>query len=773
MPTPIDQLKQQDQEWVLREIKAILKEPDRNQVERKRRKLAEALSADYPKIASWIEEDGGLNENNPEHPVLSALPINRRKVASLRNKIVLIKYGGNSMVDETMKHCVITDICILKSIGAIPVVVHGGGPVISRLLGEVGHESRFIEGHRKTDRKIMGYVEMALSGTVNSNIVKLIGLHGFKSVGISGKDGGLVTAKKRIHRVKKGGTVHRSDLGQVGNVHSVNTDLVRTLIAGGYIPVIAPIGVGEDLEDYNINADMFAGHMAAALGAEALVALTDVDGLLIDKDDPSTLIPEITAHAAREEIGRIIRGGMIPKIEACLDALDGGITRAHIVNGMAEHSLLTILLTDQERGTTIIGQDSQSQDVLPGSASSADSITDFAQELTDTYHAPLYKRYPITLVEGHGVRVRDKAGNEYIDALSGIGVNSVGHCHPEVVAAIQEQSRRLIHVSNLYYTESQSRLAQRITKASGMDSVFFTNSGTEAVEGAIKLARRYAGKDETQSTIISMQGCFHGRSAGALSAHSPEQRKAFEPLLPGFKQIPFNDIDALNKAINDSTAAVILEPVQGEGGIRPATAEFLNEVRRLCDKHNAAIILDEIQCGIGRTGSFFAFQQFDITPDIVTSAKAMGGGVPIGAVLAQRQVAASFQAGDHGTTYGGNPLVCAAADAAIRVILEDGLANRALDLGKHMVDRLKKAAESRPCIREVRGRGLMIGVELDFPGKEIVNQMLKRGVLANCTAETVIRFLPPLIISRQDLDTVVDVFISSLDDVTNKTGQPA
>ena len=355
MPLPFDQLKPEDQDWVLAEIRAILREPLRRDADRKRRALADRLRDAYPGVAAWVEEDAPGPVGDAEPAVLAALPIDRGRVEALRDEVVLIKYGGNAMVDETLKQAVIADICNLKRLGAVPVVVHGGGPVISRLLGEVGLETRFIEGHRKTDRQVMGYVEMALSGKVNSEIVKLITLYGMKSVGISGKDGGMVTAQKRIHSVREGGTVRRSDLGQVGDVTAVDTDLVDTLVAGDYIPVIAPIGVGDDLEDYNINADMFAGHMAAALGARAFVALTDVDGLLLDKDDPATLIPEIAAHAAREELGRIIQGGMIPKVEACLIALEGGVPRAHVVNGTVEHSLLTVLLTAEGTGTTITG----------------------------------------------------------------------------------------------------------------------------------------------------------------------------------------------------------------------------------------------------------------------------------------------------------------------------------------------------------------------------------------------------------------------------------
>ncbi len=353
MPQPFDHLDAQEQSWVMEELRAILREPDPAEAERLRQALADKLRAGHPSVAAWVEGATAEEAETARHSSLEDLDVEPARAERLRGKVVLIKYGGNAMVDETRKQSVIADICALKSLGAVPVVVHGGGPVISELLGEVGVETPFVAGHRKTDREAMGYVEMALSGKVNSEVVKLISCHGYRSVGISGKDGGLVTASKRIHRVKEGDRVRRSDLGQVGDVTSVDTHLVTALLRAGYIPVIAPIGVGADLEDYNINADMFAGHVAAALRATAFMVLTDVDGVFLDIDDPGTLIPEFTPHAARDEIGRIIRGGMIPKIESCLIALAGGVGEARIVNGMTEHSLLTALLTAERTGTTI------------------------------------------------------------------------------------------------------------------------------------------------------------------------------------------------------------------------------------------------------------------------------------------------------------------------------------------------------------------------------------------------------------------------------------
>lgn len=353
MPQPFDHLDREDQSLVMQELRAILSEPDPKAADRRRRELARRFREDHPEMAAWIEGATAEEAETARHSSLESIDVDPDRVERLRGEIVVVKYGGNAMVDEERKQSVIGDICALRSLGVVPVVVHGGGPVISELLEEVGMETPFIAGHRKTDREAMSYVEMALSGKVNSEIVKLITCHGYRSVGISGKDGGLVTAAKRIHRVQEADRVRRSDLGQVGDVTAVDTHLLDSLLRAGYIPVVAPIGAGADLEDYNINADMFAGHVAAALDAAALIVLTDVDGIFLDLEDPATLIPEFTPHAARDEIGRIIRGGMIPKIESCLIALDGGVGEARIVNGMTGHSLLTALLTPAKTGTTI------------------------------------------------------------------------------------------------------------------------------------------------------------------------------------------------------------------------------------------------------------------------------------------------------------------------------------------------------------------------------------------------------------------------------------
>lgn len=395
---------------------------------------------------------------------------------------------------------------------------------------------------------------------------------------------------------------------------------------------------------------------------------------------------------------------------------------------------------------------------------------DTAQELAQKHHLDLYNRYDITLTEGKGIYVTDSEGNEYMDALAGIAVNTVGHCHPNVVKAIQDQAAKLIHVSNLYYTEPQSKLAQLLTDASGMDLAFFCNSGGEAVEGSIKLARKYAKVHGRKGKIISMKNCFHGRTIATISMGKKKYYEGFKPKLKGFDNIPFNDIKTLKKKVDDDTIGVILEPIQGEGGIHPATDEFMKAVRKVCDETGALMILDEIQCGVARTGSMYAYQQYDVQPDIVATAKALGGGFPIGGVLASKEVADALEYGEHGTTYGGNPLACAAAHASLSTIIEEDLATQAAEKGEYFMNKVREVAEGWDAIKEVRGKGLMIGVELSFEGKEVVNEMMKQGILSNCASNTVMRIVPPLIITKDELDRLFDVLIDSIKKVEENHG---
>ncbi len=388
------------------------------------------------------------------------------------------------------------------------------------------------------------------------------------------------------------------------------------------------------------------------------------------------------------------------------------------------------------------------------------------RKLDEACHFQVYKRYPILLERGEGARVWDSTGKEYIDMLAGIAVNALGHAHPAVLAALADQAGKMMHCSNLYYSEPQAKLAELLVEQSGLDRVFFCNSGTEAIEGAIKLARKWATRKGRGGTIVSMDGSFHGRSLAALTATGqPKYKEGLEPLPGGFTIVPFNDLGAVEEVLDDTVCAVLVEPVQGEGGIRPADPAYLAGLRKLCDERGALLIFDEIQCGIGRTGYTFAYQGYDVVPDVVTIAKALGAGFPIGAFLARQAVAECFKPGDHGTTFGGNPLACAVALAALSTIVEDGLSQRSRDLGDYLMESLKKKTAGIDAVKEIRGRGLMVGVVLDRSGKDVVNAMMDKGILSNCTADSVIRLVPPLVISKADLDKAVDVLVGVLREV--------
>ena len=369
----------------------------------------------------------------------------------------------------------------------------------------------------------------------------------------------------------------------------------------------------------------------------------------------------------------------------------------------------------------------------------------------EKYIFQTYTRQPIAIRSAKGALVTDVDGKEYIDCVAGIAVNNVGHCHPAVVDAIKRQAEQLIHVSNLYYTENQALLAEELAGISGMDRVFYCNSGAEAVEGALKLARKASGKKE----FIATEHAFHGRTRGALSVtHKEKYRKPFEPLAPAVF-VPYNDIDAIRSAITENTAGLILEPIQGEGGVIIPSDDYLKEVREICDDKNVLLILDEVQTGFGRTGKWFAREHSGITPDIMTTAKAMGGGFPMGALLAREDVAANFVRGDHASTFGGSALACAAALASIDVIKKEKLVKRSYDMGNYLVQELRQL--NKDYILKIRGKGLMVGMELSIKCEDIVASAREKGVLLNCTSESVLRFVPPLTITKQQLDTVVSV----------------
>ncbi|MFY9486719.1 MAG: acetylornithine transaminase [Bacillota bacterium] len=390
--------------------------------------------------------------------------------------------------------------------------------------------------------------------------------------------------------------------------------------------------------------------------------------------------------------------------------------------------------------------------------------------MTDKYVMNTYSRIPIAPLKGVGARLTDAAGNEYLDFVAGIAVNSTGHCHPKVVEAICRQASELLHVSNLYHIRAQAELARVLVENSGLDKVFFCNSGAEANEAAIKLARRYsrvAGRADAYE-IITAVGSFHGRTMGALSATGQTKyHEGFEPLGPGFSYVPFNDLSALEAEVSDKTCAIMLELIQGEGGVHPADPQYLEGVARLCRESGLLLIIDEVQTGIGRTGSLFAYQQYDgLKPDIVTLAKGLASGVPIGAVMATEEVSAGFGPGKHASTFGGNPLACAAALATLDVILNDGVLDNVKEVSAYLIQRLQELQASTGAIADIRGRGLMVGIELkEAKAAAVLAACRKKGLLVHCAGDKTLRLLPPLIIEKSDVDEALRILCGVLSEL--------
>ncbi len=370
-----------------------------------------------------------------------------------------------------------------------------------------------------------------------------------------------------------------------------------------------------------------------------------------------------------------------------------------------------------------------------------------------------YPRHPIVVTKAKGYKVWDEKGKEYIDLFAGISVCNLGHCHPEVIKAVEAQIYRLFHISNLYYTIPQIELAELLVKHSFADKVFFCNSGAEANEGAIKLARKWGKQfSPPKYKIITLEGSFHGRTLGTIAATGQEKvKKGFEPLVPGFVHVPFDDIKAIEAAIDKETCAVMVEPIQGEGGVRIPSAHYLERIRRICDEENLLLIFDEVQTGMGRTGYLFAYEHEDVRPDILTLAKSLANGLPIGAILARKEVAEAFKVGSHGSTFGGNPVSCAAAKAVMKVLTETEILEYTRQLGNFLKEKLEKLKERHEIIKEIRIRGLMVGVELEKKAAPIVEACLEEGFLINAVQEKVLRFLPPLIIEREALAAFIEV----------------
>ena len=387
-------------------------------------------------------------------------------------------------------------------------------------------------------------------------------------------------------------------------------------------------------------------------------------------------------------------------------------------------------------------------------------------EIVELAHANLVNNYgcmPLAFVRGHGAYLYDADGNRYLDFFCGLAVTSLGHGHPRVVGAIKQQAEKLTHASNVFHTEPMARLAARIANAFGDGRVFFGNSGAEANEAALKLARRWGHANGGRFEIVSTLGSFHGRTFGTLSATGQEKyHEGFQPLVPGFKLVPYDDLAAIERAIDPKTAAVIVEPIQGEGGVVMPRPDYLGRLREICDRAKLLLIVDEVQTGMGRTGKLFGYQHSGIKPDIITLAKALGGGIPIGAMVARTEVASVLTPGTHGSTFGGNPVASAAALAVFDALEQDGVIANAAEIGQYMINRLRDISKECPAVREVRGQGMIIGVALKQPAKPVVDACFGERLIVNGTADTILRLLPPLTLTRDEADIGLSIIERAL-----------
>ena len=583
---------------------------------------------------------------------------------------------------------------------------------------------QFVDGLRVSDTETVQIAKMVLVGKVNKDIVLLINRHGQPAVGLCGDDGLLFRA---VRQAAPSG----QDIGFVGRIEHVDVDVLNH-VAQDYIPVVASVGADREGNSYNINADEAAGAVARALCAHKVMFLTDVAGWMRDPGDPTSLVSRASADevaAALPDVG----GGMRPKLAACLEADPRGrLLRAHRRRPRAAQPAARVVHRRRP------GHHDRIRVAM--------SLSDL-QQLERDYAIPTYVRNPVEFVRGSGTRLWDVDGNEYLDFLAGISVLNVGHCHPRIVAAVQDQAAKLTHVTNLYYTEPAMRLSGRLAQSSLGGKVFLCNSGAEANEAAIKLARRH----RAGGGIVVFQGGFHGRTYGALSATPQETKQApFAPLVPGFTVVP-KDPEALARAVDDTTAAVLLEPIQGETGIHPLSDELLSAAREACDRTGAILIFDEIQTGMGRTGTLWAYEQTTVTPDAMTSAKALGGGLPIGALITSPALGDTFQPGDHGSTFAGGPLAARAALEALDICSDPQLLANVIRLGEHFAGALTQV----PYVREVRGRGLMLAIDLadGVDAAAIARRaLLEQRLVVNATGPGTIRLEPPLIVSEEELD---------------------
>lgn len=646
----------------------------------------------------------------------------------------LIKVGGHeSDSDEFLKlfaHAV-------ARLGSGTIIVHGGGAAISALERSLlGREPVFIDGRRKTDEHTLRLAEMVLCGSVNKKIVRALAARvEIKPVGLSGVDGGLLRG------------VRSKQLGFVAEKIVADVCLLRELCAGGYTPVIAPLAADEDAHSLNANADEVASALAVALAIREVVFVTNVSGVVLD----GRVLTALSAEDAEQHIADgSISGGMIVKVRAALDAAQQTGALVRICN----------LETLAEGGGTLVGDFSQLEEieVLMG-------------ETESSRLAPLFSKTNLNVQSATGMWLQEESGRKYLDFGSGIAVNALGHGHPKIIQTLLRKSASPLHLSNLFPIPEQETLARKLTESCFAERVFFCNSGTEANEAALKFALKYhhSRKDSARTRVVALSGGFHGRTMGALAVtEKPSYRAPFSSHLFPVEFLPFNSTQVLQNALGPDVAAVIVEPVQGEAGVHIASPDFLAELRRLCDLHGIVLIFDEVQCGLMRTGTFWSHQQYQIEPDILTTAKPLGGGLPLGATLISAKISEALAVGDHGSTFGGNPLACALALVVVDEVQR--LQPQIRQTSAFLREVISGLAETFPqWIAAFRGRGLMWGIDLHCQASEVVDAARERGLLLLTAGPRTVRLLPPLICCREDVSRFQTIMHGALTDMSRRS----
>ena len=660
-----------------------------------------------------------------------------------RNPRRIIKLGGHESDDPVF---LASFAKAIEGLGEGTVIVHGGGATISELERQVfNREPAFVEGRRKTDGQTLALAEMVLCGAVNKKIVRSLLAHStLRPLGLSGQDSHL------LHGYAT------PELGRVAQRISADPKPILDLCSLGYTPVVAPISLDDSFEALNANADEAACALAKALAVDELIFLTNVPGVLVEGEIRSSLSPSEVEQLIEQNQ---ITGGMIVKVRAAaLAAIETGIL-VRICN-------LTSL---NEGGGTILNAE------LNGTPDKENlyhnvPVQSIASQGKSSFIAPVYSRIRTHFAHARGMILSDDSRKSYLDFSSGIAVNALGHAHPKIVRALLNHTRQPLHVSNLYENPAQELLAEKLIKKSFAARAFFSNSGTEANEAALKFAMKYhhSRKETQRNTFLAFKGGFHGRTLGALSVtEKPAYRSPFSNFLSNTRFIEFNNTTELRQALDNTVAAVIVEPIQGESGIRLASRDFLIVLRELCDAHGVVLIFDEVQCGLMRTGTFWAHQWYGVEPDIITTAKPLGGGLPLGATLVSQTISETLAPGDHGSTFGGNPLACALANIVVDEVL-------ALETHVNKLsERLKAALESLQSdfpqwINEIRGRGLMWGVDLKVPPAEFVAFARDRGLIVLTAGESTVRLLPPLICSDADIEEFRSLMALAFDDLCRK-----